>query len=100
MNRMKHGSRYVLVFTLVATTLCAERLLASDPAIRLDARQPAEKLVSRLTRSFGQAVRQSPLVVQRQLATPAVTQVAFVSTARLNPVELSAPQYPLPPPQL
>jgi hypothetical protein len=97
---MKHRSRYVLAITLVATTLCADRLFASDRALQPESRQPMEKLVARLTRSFSQVVPRSPLVVQRRLTASLPTPVVVVSTARTFSLPLSPFQFRLPPPRV
>jgi hypothetical protein len=98
---MKHRSRYLLALTLVATTLCADRLFASNQnAPRPETRLPSEKLVARLTRSFRQVVPRSPLMAQRQNTAPTPVSVVFISTDRAFDLPLSPNQFRLPPPQM
>jgi hypothetical protein len=97
-NRMKNRTRYVLALTLVATTLCASRLFASDQNSRSETRVSTEKLVARLTRSFSQVVTRSPLLVQRRMAAPIVQPILIVSTARVHCIAISPLQANLPPP--
>jgi hypothetical protein len=97
---MKHRTRYILALTLVATTLCAGRLFASDQNTRTESRISTEKLVARLTRSFSRTVSRSPLVVQRRLTLPIAQPIVIVSTARDHTIALSPLQSNLPPPLL
>jgi hypothetical protein len=95
---MKHRSRYVLALTLVATTLCADRLFASDRSLAPETRQPMEKLVARLTRTFGHVVSRKPLVVERRMAVSLPMPVVVISTDRGFSLPLSPFESRLPPP--
>jgi hypothetical protein len=95
---MKHRSRYVLALTLVATTLCADRLFASERALTPEARQPMENLVARLTRTFGRVVSRKPIVVERRIAAPLPVSVVVISTDRVFSLPLSPFEFRLPPP--
>jgi hypothetical protein len=95
---MKHHTRYLLALTLVATTLCAGRLFASDQTQRGDSKAVTEKLVARLTRSFSRTVSQNPLIVQRRLASPMTQPLLVVSTDRVHSIALSPFESRLPPP--
>jgi hypothetical protein len=97
---MKHRSRYVLALTLVATTLCAQRLFASEGSARIDSKPQSERLVARLTRGLSRVVRQHPLIVRCGIASiPARPQTITTQIVTIPPT-LSSAQYPLPPPQL
>jgi hypothetical protein len=95
---IRHRSRYILALTLVATTLCADRLFASNRALEPEARQPMEKLVARLTRTFGHVVSPKPLVVERRIAVCLPTPVVVTSTDRAFSLPLSPFEFRLPPP--
>ena len=94
---MKHRTRYALALTLVATTLCAGRLFASDQKTGSDTKI-TEKLVTRLTRSFSHAVARSPIIVQRRMTMPVVQPVFDVSTDRNYCIALAPFESNLPPP--
>jgi hypothetical protein len=95
---MKHRTRYLLALTLVATTLCAGRLFASEQAQRGESKAVTEKLVARLTRSFSRTVSQNPLVVQRQLVSAPTQPLLIVATDRAHSIALSPFESRLPPP--
>ena len=95
---MKHRTRYALALTLVATTICAGHLFASDRNTRTESRVATEKLVARLTRGFSAAVSRCPLVVQQRRTTPVAAPLITVSTARWHSVALSPFESNLPPP--
>jgi len=95
---MKHRSRYVLALTLVATTLCADRLFASNRALGPEIRQPMENLVARLTRTFGHVVSRTPMVTERRMAVSLPTPAVVICTDRAFSLPLSPFEFRLPPP--
>ncbi len=99
-DRMKHSSRYVLALTLVATTLCADRLFASDQLSRVETRPAAERLVARLTRGFGHIVPHTPLVVQRHMTSTLPGPMVVIATHPAFCLALSPLQFRMPPPTL
>jgi hypothetical protein len=97
-SRMKHRPRYILALTLVATTLCAQRLFASDGSVRVESKQQSERLVARLTRGLSQAVRQNPLIVRYGITTPPPRPESIATQTDASSPSLSIVQLPLPPP--
>jgi hypothetical protein len=95
---MKHRPRYVLALTLVATTLCAQRLFASEG--RIDPKPQSERLVARLTRGLSQVVRQNPLIVRYAVACQSPRPQAITCQIESASPILTVPQLPLPPPSL
>ncbi len=94
---MNHRTRYVLALTLVATTLCAGHLFASDQKSPTETRV-TENLVARLTRSFSHVVCRTPIVVQQRIASPVTHPLLVISTECDHCITLLNFQLNLPPP--
>ncbi len=100
---MKSPARSILALTLIATTLCAGRLFASDAGTQPQSRVATEKLVERLTRglsrSIGRTAMATRLMVQpRSAALVQPKQIArdqIAQSACLSPLKIA-----LPPPAL
>jgi hypothetical protein len=97
---MNRRTRYLLALTLVATTLCAGRLFASDRTDRADTKPATEKLVARLTRCFSHTVSRTPIIVHRQWAAPITTLAVMTPQPCTHSTTLSPLQSNLPPPAI
>jgi hypothetical protein len=97
---MKLRPRYILALTLVATTLCAGRLFASDQNTQSEARLLSEKFVARITKSFSRIVSRGPVLVQQRTASPIPQLIVVISTDRSLSLNLSPCQFRLPPPSI
>lgn len=101
---MKH-TRHVLVLTLVATALCADRVVTAAPEIRAHLQRsstPIARLATRLSVTFRRVVPAVRLHQARRegpMTQSPVRQVAFVP-AKVHRVEGSPFQFRLPPPHV
>ena len=85
--------------TLVATALCADRVVVSAPALRPDATAAARTLVGRLTVSFRRSVSVARVYQDRcDQDRAVVTPVVLTGPAVVRPFPLSPFQFRLPPP--
>ena len=95
---MRVRTRYLLAVTLVATTLCVDRVVASDQ--RADP-TPSRGLVDRLTDGFRRTVATRPIVRQRcprAVATDAASPALVVRTTAVVPRPACPSHLPQPPP--
>ncbi len=95
-------ARYVLVATLLATALCADRAMAAAPMLRPEVVQLAEKLVSRLSVSFSRTVCTVRFFSDRRQGNvyAAARFVPESTTAPAHSLQLSPFQLRLPPPTI
>jgi hypothetical protein len=101
-------TRQVLVMTLVATALCADRVATASPALRAHEQQPtadpiarlASHLGSKLTGAFRRVVTETRLTQVRRdgVATPSPVAARIVVPAAIHVAETSPFQFRLPPP--
>jgi hypothetical protein len=92
---------YLLAATLLTVTLCADRAMAAAPALRPEVVQLAEKLVSRLSESFGRSAVSIAIFPQQRPSAAAVVvpSPAPLTSARTPvPQPISPFQFRLPPP--
>jgi hypothetical protein len=85
---------------MLATTLCADRAIAAAPVLQPEVSQLAERLVSRLSVSFGRTAPAIHLFVQRRRGVAKVS-ARPVPPAAIAPAvhqPLSPFQFRLPPP--
>ena len=93
---MRIRTRYLLAATLVATTLCVDRVTVAEA--RVDA-APSRGLVDRLTDGFRRTVASRPIVRQRCLGSvPLARPSVVVRTAAAVPADVCPACLPLPPP--
>ena len=101
-------TRQVLVMTLVATALCADRVATAAPALRAHLQRPtadpiarlATHLGSKLTGAFRRVVTEVRLIPSRRQGTT-VQQAAAIPVVPPTPIrvaEISPFQFRLPPP--
>jgi hypothetical protein len=93
-------ARYLLVATLLATAVCADRAMAATPALRPEVTELAERFVNRLSVSFRRVVPAIRMVAERQQGGvfAAGRSLPLSWTEPVHPQPVSPFQFRLPPP--